>query len=200
MLKAIEEKTEQDKVDRLNKVKAQKALMKEVVKANMESIDKKKQEKFQELEEDRQIMEYLLKEEQKKVEVEKQAEGKKVEREQEIARLRAAQQRVADKQAEVDAVRAQRAFESYERDWRKKEKESAEKAVRMELDLREERVKQQRAHEYAIAIEAHKMKQEFFENLDRQKLIELKLKDDERVKSEKNRNYFLDVKVYCVIF
>jgi hypothetical protein len=50
-------------------------------------------------------------------------------------------------------LRARRAQEAYERDWRRKEKEEAEKMVRQEIQLREERHQQQLAREHAIAVE-----------------------------------------------
>ena len=43
----------------------------------------------------------------------------------ETARLRAAQEKMADKQAELDQLRAKRAIEEAERTWRKKEREEA---------------------------------------------------------------------------
>lgn len=160
----------------------------------MESIDRKKHEKTQAIEEDKKLMQYLLEQEVKQLENEKLAEAKKAEREQELSRLRAAQQRIADKQAEQDALRAKRAVEAYEREWRKKEKEAAEKKAKMEHELNEERLKQQKSREYAIAIEAHKLKEEFYETLNRQKEIEAKLKHEELSKREKNTKYFYEIK------
>ncbi|KAL2918300.1 hypothetical protein HK105_202227 [Polyrhizophydium stewartii] len=101
---------------------------------------------------------------------------------------------MSDKQAQQDALRAQRAFEAYERDWRRKEKEAAEKQAQQESELRQERYKQQRAREHAIAIEAQKMKQEFYENLQRQKEVEEKLKREEEMRALKNKLYAQEVK------
>ena len=52
-------------------------------------------------------------------------------------------------------MRAKRALEAYEREWRRKEKEAAEKLLQQEKMIREERVKQQKAREYAVAVEVH---------------------------------------------
>ena len=102
---------------------------------------------------------------------------------------------MSDKQAQQDALRAQRAYEAYEREWRRKEKDAAEKQAAQERDLREERIKQQKAREYAIAVEAHKMRQEFYENLQRQKALEQRLKTEEVEIAERNKKYAQEVKV-----
>jgi Trichohyalin-plectin-homology domain len=102
---------------------------------------------------------------------------------------------VSDKQAQQDALRARRAYEAYEREWRRKEKESAEKQTQQEDDLRAERFKQQRAREEAIAVEAHKMKVEFFETLDCQKQEEISLKKVDSERAVKNRSYAQEVQV-----
>jgi hypothetical protein len=107
---------------------------------------------------------------------------------------------MSDKQAQQDALRAQRAYEAYEREWRRKEKEAAEKQQSQETELREERIKQQKAREYAIAIEAHNMRQEFYENLHRQKALEKKLKEEEAVIGERNKKYAQEVKVRLLLF
>jgi hypothetical protein len=100
---------------------------------------------------------------------------------------------MADKNLQQDALRAQRAYEQYEREWRRKEKEAAEKQAQQEKDLREERWKQQLAREQAIAIESRKLKEEFFASLAQQKEQEKKLKEEELVRAEKNRQYALEV-------
>ena len=105
---------------------------------------------------------------------------------------------MTDKNAQQNALRVQRAYEAYEREWRRKEKDAAEKHASQEKELREERIKQQEAREYAIAVEAHKMRQEFYENLARQKALEEKLKKEEIEAAERNKKYALEVKVLKV--
>jgi hypothetical protein len=100
---------------------------------------------------------------------------------------------MSDKQAQQDALRAQRAYEAYEREWRRKEKETAEKQAQQEKELREERWKQQLAREQAIAVESKKLKEEFFASLAQQKEIEAKLKAEEIQRAEKNRQYAKEV-------
>ncbi|KAI9205363.1 coiled-coil domain-containing 19 [Polychytrium aggregatum] len=101
---------------------------------------------------------------------------------------------MSDKQAQQDALRAQRAYEAYERDWRRKEKEIAEKHAAQEQELKAERAKQQQAREHAIAVEAQKMREEFYENLSRQKEIESKLHLEDVKRAERNKQYSLEVK------
>ena len=66
------------------------------------------------------------------------------EREMEVARLRSLQEKAQDKQAEQDALRAKRAQELYEREWRAKEKAEQERVARIEKGLAEARLVQQR--------------------------------------------------------
>ncbi|KAJ3276655.1 Cilia- and flagella-associated protein 45 [Terramyces sp. JEL0728] len=194
ILKTIAENAEQEKREKEAKVKAQRTLMQGVTAANQESIELKKKEKLLEEEEDRKVLQYILEKEKRDLENDRIQGQKKAEREQELARLRAAQEKMSDKQAQQDAVRAQRAYEAYERDWRRKEKEAAEKQLQMERELREERSRQQQAREQAIAIESHKLKEEFVASLRQQKDIEARIKQEEEIRAQKNRAYALEVK------
>ncbi|KAJ3046952.1 Cilia- and flagella-associated protein 45 [Rhizophlyctis rosea] len=194
ILKQIADMNEQDKAEKAAKVKAQKGLMQEVVKANQDSTSRKRLQKLAEEEEDRKVMEYLLEKEKIAIENDRIASERKAEREKELARLRAAQEKMSDKQAAQDALRAQRAAEAYEREWRLKEKVTAERQAKQEQDLREDRARQQRAREHAIAVEAHKMREEFYENLARQKEMEEKLKREAEEKERRNRIYAQEVK------
>ena len=59
----------------------------------------------------------------------------KAEKELEIQRLRELQERAADRQGEIDALRAKRAFEDGERRARREEKEKAELARKQAIEL-----------------------------------------------------------------
>ncbi|KAJ3317741.1 hypothetical protein HDU76_001072, partial [Blyttiomyces sp. JEL0837] len=194
ILKQIAEMNEQDKIEKANKIQSQRLLMLEVAKANQESTERKRLQKESEEDEDRKVLQYLLEKEKRDIENDRIQQQKRAERELELARLRAAQEKISDKQAQQDALRAKRAYEAYERDWRRKEKENAEKQALMERELKMERIKQQRAREHTIAVEAHKMKEEFYENLARQKEIEERLKAEELKRAEKNKLYAIEVK------
>ncbi|KAH6566542.1 hypothetical protein BASA62_006638 [Batrachochytrium salamandrivorans] len=194
ILRAIAETAEQEKREKQSKVQSQRILMQEVAKANQESMEYKRLEKVREEEEDKKVLQYIVEKEKRETENDRIQAQKKAEREVELARLRAAQEKMSDKQAQQDALRAQRAFEAHEREWRRKEQEAAEKQMQQEMDLRHERFKQQRSREHAIHIEAQKMKQEFYENLQRQKETEEKLLREEQMRAQKNMIYAQDVK------
>ncbi|KAJ2994230.1 Cilia- and flagella-associated protein 45 [Globomyces sp. JEL0801] len=194
ILKNIADTAEQEKREKAAKVKAQRLLMQGVTAANQESMELKRKEKLLEEEEDRKVLNYILEKEKRDVENDRIQAMKKAEREQELSRLRAAQEKMSDKQAHQDALRAQRAYEAYEREWRRKEKETAEKHAQQERELREERFRQQQAREAAIASESQKLKEEFFASLDRQKEVEAKIKTEEELRAQKNRAYALEVK------
>jgi hypothetical protein len=163
------------------------------MRSNQDSIERKKQEKVLEEEADTKILEYILERDRKLAAKDAAAKEKAAEREHELARLRAAQEKMSDKQAQQDALRAQRAAEQHEREWRRKERETAVRRVAQEAELRAERTKQSRAKEYAIAVEAHKMKQEFYDNLARQREAEARLKAEEVARGERNRAYAQEV-------
>lgn len=99
-----------------------------------------------------------------------------------------------DKRAEQDALRAKRASEEYEREWRRKEKETAVKKAEQERQLREARLKQQQDRDHVVAVEAFKMKAEFFEMLKTQKNAENKEKAERRRKAENTHLYAHEIK------
>ncbi|KAI8800321.1 hypothetical protein BJ742DRAFT_745418 [Cladochytrium replicatum] len=138
ILKAIKHMQEQGVAEKLAKVQSQKRLMLEVAKANLDSTERIRQQQLPEEEEDRKVLQYLPDREARETENDKL--------------LASAQQ---------DALGAQRAFEAYERVWRRKEKEQAERRAVQEKGLRAQRLEQQRARENAIAVEAHKMRKSF---------------------------------------
>merc|ERR1712127_303097 len=59
----------------------------------------------------------------------------KEEKEKEVARLRELQEKAADRQAEIDALRAKRAFEEGERQARERERLEQAKRMRIQADL-----------------------------------------------------------------
>lgn len=110
-------------------------LLAEVQKSNFAQIERKKAILEEEKEEDERIALYIkMKEAKEAEEAERQAHIAK-EKELELARMRAKQEKMTDKQAELDELRAQRAHEAYERDWRRRERESAERVANMNADL-----------------------------------------------------------------
>ena len=145
--------------------------------------------------EDQKVLEFTREKDRRESEKEATASAKKAEREIELARLRAAQERVSDKAAQQDALRARRAYESFERDWRRKELDCTEQAAQQQAELRQDRHTHQRAREHAVAAEAQKLKAEFFETLRRQKVEEQRFKAAEKEHVLKNKSYALQLQV-----
>jgi hypothetical protein len=85
----------------------------------------------------------------------------RIEKEKETARLRAMQERASDEAAERDALRAKRAQEQNERDWRAKEAAEAKKKAETEAMLLKSRVDQMRHKEHYLAVQAQRERQEF---------------------------------------
>lgn len=92
---------------------------------------------------------------------EREQERIRIEKEKETARLRALQERARDEQAERDALRAKRAQEQTEREWRKKEAEEARKKAEMESSLIHARANQMAQKEHFLAVQAQRERAEF---------------------------------------
>ena len=79
----------------------------------------------------------------------------------EVDRMRARQERATDVRAEQDALRAKRAQEQTEREWRKKEEMQAVQKAQNEAMLKKARVKQQEEKEHLLAIEVQRDRADF---------------------------------------
>ncbi|KAM7537326.1 hypothetical protein Aperf_G00000062148 [Anoplocephala perfoliata] len=136
-------------------------------------------------EEDKILDMKILKEQQAKAEREAafEEEQRRIRREKEIEtnRLRGMQERAIDVQAEKDALRAKRAMEESERQWRKKELEAAKKAQKAKEDMMQERIKAEEDKSRLLAMEATRNKMEFERILRHQKeLIEREKLEEEK--------------------
>lgn len=78
-----------------------------------------------------------------------------------MAKLRSLQERAKDEQAERDALRAKRAQEQAEREWRKKEAEQAKKKAELEDSLKQARAVQMEQKEHFLAVQAQRERAEF---------------------------------------
>nr|XP_023409719.1 cilia- and flagella-associated protein 45 [Loxodonta africana] len=96
-------------------------------------------------------------------EAEFEAEQERIrrEKEKEIARLRAMQEKAQDYQAEQDALRAKRNQEVADREWRRKEKENAQKKIETEAMLKKSRLEQVAFKEHALAVQVQRDRDEF---------------------------------------
>jgi hypothetical protein len=91
-------------------------------------------------------------------------------------------------------LRAKRAAEDYERQWRLKEKQIALKKAEQDRELREARLKQLHDRRHVVAVEAMKVKQEFFEMIERQKLEESKVQKQRQNKVEQASQFSSEIK------
>ena len=78
-----------------------------------------------------------------------------------MARLRAQQERARDEQAERDTLRAKRAQEQAEREWRKKEAGEMRKKAETEDMLKAARSQQMEQKEHFLAVQAQRERADF---------------------------------------
>lgn len=173
MLSHIEKMREEDSREAVRKREAARRLMEDVALANAEQIRLKTRQRETEMEEERRITEYLKEKERRDQEIAEEQERVRNEKEREIARLRSLQERAQDKQAELDALRAKRAQESYEREWREKEKAEAQRVTRIHKDLGRARETQKREKETLLAEQA------LIENEEFERIIAVQRAEDE---------------------
>ena len=162
MLKEIE-RMKVEEIERQTRKKEQgKKLLEEVVQANSAQIERKKLIKAAEAEEDRRIALYIKERDAKEQRLLEEKEAIAKEKEKEIARLRAQQEKAADKQAELDELRARRAQEAYEREWRENERRSQERAIAINKDMAEAREAQKQHKLKQLAVQAKMEEEEFY--------------------------------------
>lgn len=161
MLRHIGRMKEDDRLEAVKKKEGAKRLMEDVALANAEQIRLKNRQREMEQEEVRQIADYIKEKERRDQEVVEEQARVKAEKEKDIARLRAQQEKAQDKQAELDALRARRAQEAYEREWRDQERRAAARAQAINEDLHDAREKQTREKERMLAEQSRVEKEEF---------------------------------------
>lgn len=185
MLEHIEKMKHDDVSVQEKKKETTKRLMEDVAAANFEQIRLKKMQKLAELEEEKHIADYLKDKERREQEYVEEQKRIAAEKEREVARLRAMQEKARDKQAELDALRAKRAQEAHEREWRRKTKEEAEKKTHMNEDLHNARAKQKQEKEQQIAEQARIDREQF------EKVVEHQKKDEEleKLKLEEKKKH-----------
>lgn len=177
---------EQVKKDELLIVAAKKdraiRMMGEVEVANKRAIDVKDQRKKEEKDLEQQIVDYNRSKAQR--EEEKLADVKRVkeEKEREVARLRELQEKAADRQSEIDALRAKRAFEEGERVARERERKDLEHKHSVLRDMEEARQRQFLEREQRLSEQAKQERDEFLRIIHKQKEVE---EQERRIEEEK---------------
>ena len=106
-------------------------LMKQAAEANAQSLIEKEKRAKEEKDQENEIIAYQKAKDLKEYEAQLEAQRIKDEKEREIQRLRELQEKAADRQAEIDALRAKRAFEEGERQARERERLEHQKRQRI---------------------------------------------------------------------
>ena len=185
MLKAMEKLAEEDKRRQEELRLRQQNQINEAVAANKIAQLAKQKKVLEEKEEDLKIL--IFQREKDRQEEAILAEKKRIaaEKEIELQKLREKQKRSSDKQGELDAIRAKRAFEENERKERQKEEEKKLEQQRIMEMLVLENKKQKEAKEKILAEEAKREKEEFnkrimeqMKEIEKEKQIALKKKED----------------------
>ena len=131
---------------------------------------------------EKKVLEYQKNKAEREAAFEQEQERQRLEKEREVARLRALQERARDEQSERDALRAKRAQEQAEREWRKKEAEEARQKAATEAMLKAARAQQMEQKEHFLAVQAQRERGDFERVLQaQQELIEKdKIEEDQR--------------------
>ena len=161
MLRQNEELKAEEARQALAKKVAGQKLLEEVALSNADQISLKKREQEKGKEEDRRIAAYIREREKREQRAMQEKDAIKAEKERETARLRAMQEKMADKQAELDALRAKRAAEEAERQWRKQQQVEAERSASIQDALDNARAAQKMEKERRLIEQAQQEKEEF---------------------------------------
>ena len=143
-------------------------LLEEVAKTNASQIERKKLILQAEIDDDARIAAYVRQREEKEAAAAAAAARIAHEKEMETLRLRAAQERASDIKAELDELRAQRAYEEREREARKREKAETEKARKQNEDLTVAREQQKLQKAKLLSDQAMQQQEQFFRIIDAQ--------------------------------
>lgn len=188
MMRQIAELEEEEK--RIAEIKKDQSakLSQEVIEANKMAIEAKDRKKIEEREEELKILQYNL--EKARKEEEEYAEKKRLqdEKEKEVQKLREKQERFKDKQAELDAIRAKRAYEEYERAAREKEKNELIQRHKKVLLMLEANEKQKIDKELKLAEQAKQEESEYHKIVENQ----LRNMEAERKREEERKNMRYD--------
>jgi hypothetical protein len=166
------------------KRKTAQKMMVEVEHANHEAISEKDRKKQEEKDLENKIVEYNRLRALREEEVEEEKRLSREEKEREVQRLRDLQEKAQDRQSEIDALRAKRAFEEGERVARTKEQQEQEKKLRIQRDLEQARQSQFEEKERRMAEQAKHERDQYMHIIRAQKEDEMKeaMIDDEKRK------------------
>ncbi|XP_012584327.1 PREDICTED: cilia- and flagella-associated protein 45 isoform X1 [Condylura cristata] len=161
MLEYMDRLHEEDLRDLEQRQQQKLKMQAEIKRINDENQRQKAELLAQERLAEQMVMEFTKKKMAREAEFEAEQERIRREKEMEITRLRAMQEKVQDFQAEQDALRAKRNQEVADREWRRKEKENAQKKMETEAKLRESRLEQVAFKEHTLAVQVQRDRDEF---------------------------------------
>ncbi|XP_076404111.1 cilia- and flagella-associated protein 45 isoform X5 [Peromyscus maniculatus bairdii] len=161
MLAYLERLQEEDLQDLERRHQEKLKMQAEIKRINEENQRQKAERLAQEKLADQMVMEFTKKKMAREAEFEAEQERIRREKEKEIARLRAMQEKAQDYRAEQDALRAKRNQEVADREWRRKEKENAQKKMETEEKLRKSRLDQVAFKEHTLAVQVQRDRDEF---------------------------------------
>lgn len=184
----IVKKTQSHQFEDFQKMKERKMNQRKLLESLLhenEIVRKRKEyEKEQSRTEDRWITEYQKQKAAKEEAADAEAREKKRQRELEIAKLRELQERASDLQAEKDALRARRAQEAKEREWRQKEKGRVKKEKETQENLKKSRSDQLKLQDHLRILKAQKERKDY-EILVGKNSYEMKLEELQRAARRK---------------
>lgn len=169
-------------------------LREELNKANADILKRKELKVLQEKAEELKVIEFQKAKAEREQAFEREQEKIRIEKEKEVAKLRSMQERAKDEQAERDALRAKRAQEQSERDWRRKEAEEMRKKAELEESLKKARSVQMQQKEHFLAVQAQRERAEFERVLRAQKELVEKQKREENIHRTKKMSHADEVR------
>jgi len=184
MLRQNEEIKQEEFRQMVAKKEAGKKLLEQVAASNAEQIELKKMEIDRNKNEELKIQVYLRQREKREQERAQMEDGIKAEKERETARLRAQQEKMKDKQAELDALRAKRAAEEAERQWRKTQQLAAEREATILNSLDQAREAQKLEKERRLIEQAQQEKEEF------DRILRVQREAEEAEQSVKSKKHY----------
>ncbi|XP_041373036.1 cilia- and flagella-associated protein 45-like [Gigantopelta aegis] len=194
MQKYIEKLMEEDIADLDKKKRDQVELREELNKANDAIMRRRELVKEQEMLAEMKVLEFQKEKAEREAVYEAEQERIRIQKEKEVAHLRSLQERAQDKQAERDAIRARRAQEETEREWRLKEAAQQEKKAAVEAMLKEARTVQLQHKEHNLAVQAQRERAEFERVLRAQNELMEKEKREEETAACKRHHHADEVR------
>ena len=168
MLAEIQRMKDEEAAEAARKREAGRKLLEEVSRANAAQLERKKLVIQAERDEEERIARYIADRDEREMQEQLERERQAREKELETARMRAAQEKASDTQAEMDELRAQRIQEEHERAFRAKERAEMARKRAINEDLRTAREHQKMLKLKQLGDQAREERDEFFRVVDAQ--------------------------------